>query len=467
MILRFEDYELDDELLELRRRGSLVDVQPKPLALLLLLAKRAPEEVPRELATETLWSGVQVTGDSLAQAVVKLRRALADPVRGRELVVTKRGHGIRLEAEVQRLQQPSVWTTMEALVAELRQRRDEARGGTGHIAVLRGPDGTGRVVTARSLVLESRIAKERAVRIDLARRICEPPGPWEAVLLALRDPDPHQVAAGSVLPAPRILEAVRVLKESAEDGFLLLTIEALEHANRGAVCFFEVLANELDSLPLFVVACCRDQGVPALNDLEHAMLRSPRGSLLNTSIWESDEAAHLIRHQLPFAVGDRVVERVCELSGLVPGRMLRWCEHLAELGSTTDARPDEEAMLRVLESPPQSILGGAEEVLHSLSPKARSLAAVAARGGRTELDFHRLEIESGLAPADIVSAVDELYRHGVIRDSGTSPGAWRFAEIGFRLAAIGQEEAIPNASSHQEREAREIDDLVDLLADVV
>ena len=47
MTLRFGEFELDEDLCELRRRGSRVEVQPKALDLLLYLARNRERVVSK------------------------------------------------------------------------------------------------------------------------------------------------------------------------------------------------------------------------------------------------------------------------------------------------------------------------------------------------------------------------------------------------------------------------------------
>jgi eukaryotic-like serine/threonine-protein kinase len=75
---RFGDYEFDELGRELRVKGRSVDLESKPLDILLQLLLHAGEVVTKEELLEAVWPDVMVVDGSLATAVSKLRKAMAD-----------------------------------------------------------------------------------------------------------------------------------------------------------------------------------------------------------------------------------------------------------------------------------------------------------------------------------------------------------------------------------------------------
>ncbi len=75
---RFADYELDELGRELRVKGRAVDLEAKPLDILLQLLLHAGEVVTKEELLEAVWPDVMVVDGSLATAVSKLRKAMGD-----------------------------------------------------------------------------------------------------------------------------------------------------------------------------------------------------------------------------------------------------------------------------------------------------------------------------------------------------------------------------------------------------
>jgi eukaryotic-like serine/threonine-protein kinase len=75
---RFSDYEFDELGRELRVKGRTVELESKPLDILLQLLLHAGEVVTKEELLESVWPDVMVVDGSLATAVSKLRKAMGD-----------------------------------------------------------------------------------------------------------------------------------------------------------------------------------------------------------------------------------------------------------------------------------------------------------------------------------------------------------------------------------------------------
>ncbi len=75
---RFADFEFDELRRELRVKSKPVDLEAKPLEILLQLLLHAGEVVTKEELLDSVWPDVLVVDGSLATAVSKLRRAMGD-----------------------------------------------------------------------------------------------------------------------------------------------------------------------------------------------------------------------------------------------------------------------------------------------------------------------------------------------------------------------------------------------------
>src|SRR5580698_307167 len=75
---RFADYEFDELGRELRVKGKPVELESKPLDILLQLLLHAGEVVTKEELLESVWPDVMVVDGSLATAVSKLRKGMGD-----------------------------------------------------------------------------------------------------------------------------------------------------------------------------------------------------------------------------------------------------------------------------------------------------------------------------------------------------------------------------------------------------
>jgi serine/threonine protein kinase len=97
---RFGDCELDELSLQLRIRGSPVELELKPLEVLQQLLLHAGELVSKEALLDSVWPGLNVVDGSLATAVSKLRKALGDE----NIVLTVPRVGYRLAVPVQSIE---------------------------------------------------------------------------------------------------------------------------------------------------------------------------------------------------------------------------------------------------------------------------------------------------------------------------------------------------------------------------
>jgi DNA-binding winged helix-turn-helix (wHTH) protein len=98
VLLRFEEFELDEARFELRRRGRPVPVQPKVLDLLLFLARQRERVVSKDELLDSVWPGVTVSEASLSQAVSLARKALGDGPEAQRCIRTVRGRGFQFVA---------------------------------------------------------------------------------------------------------------------------------------------------------------------------------------------------------------------------------------------------------------------------------------------------------------------------------------------------------------------------------
>lgn len=92
----FAGREFDESRLELRVDGKPVDLELKPLEVLVCLLQHAGEVVTKNALLEAVWPGLNVVDGSLSTAVHKLRKALAD--QDSKIVVTIPRVGYRLDA---------------------------------------------------------------------------------------------------------------------------------------------------------------------------------------------------------------------------------------------------------------------------------------------------------------------------------------------------------------------------------
>jgi len=102
VVYRFALYELDTHAGELRKHGTRIKVQSKPLALLLVLLEHSGEVVTREELRARLWTADTFVDfeHSLSVAVRKLRDALCDSAEQPRYIETVPRRGYRFLMEV-------------------------------------------------------------------------------------------------------------------------------------------------------------------------------------------------------------------------------------------------------------------------------------------------------------------------------------------------------------------------------
>ena len=100
---RFGDFQLDVSAYELRRHGSAVRVERRPMELLIMLVERRGELVTRDEIVDRLWGpDVFIDVDASVNTVIrKIRRALRDDADDARFIQTVQGKGYRFIAAVE------------------------------------------------------------------------------------------------------------------------------------------------------------------------------------------------------------------------------------------------------------------------------------------------------------------------------------------------------------------------------
>ena len=96
----FGEILFDEFKWELRVRDRVVDLEPRPLEILLLLLRHAGETVTREELLLSVWGHAHLSENTLSNAIAKLRRALGDD--NQSAIVTVHRVGYRLAVPVTR-----------------------------------------------------------------------------------------------------------------------------------------------------------------------------------------------------------------------------------------------------------------------------------------------------------------------------------------------------------------------------
>jgi DNA-binding winged helix-turn-helix (wHTH) protein len=173
-ILRFGPYELDEARLELRRHGTRVRIQGKPLAVLRYLVRHGDRVVPHAELLQHVWAGARVEPGVLKSAVHALRRALAggaertdDPDSDGTWIASIHGQGYRFIGALHdgprasatgRAAGASDFVGREPELAELRRLcRAALDGQRRQIALIGGAPAVGKTRLAMELAREAEV----------------------------------------------------------------------------------------------------------------------------------------------------------------------------------------------------------------------------------------------------------------------------------------------------------------------
>ena len=95
-----DDWWVQPSLSELERHGTVVQLEPKVMAVLEHLAAQPGEAISREELEDRIWPGTVVGYDALVKAINKLREALGDDKKQPHYIQTISKKGYRLIAPV-------------------------------------------------------------------------------------------------------------------------------------------------------------------------------------------------------------------------------------------------------------------------------------------------------------------------------------------------------------------------------
>ena len=101
MVYLFDLFELDDENLCLMRAGQRVPLEPRALAVLLLMVRSGGKLLKKDAILEVVWQNTVVEEGSLSRAVAVLRKQLGDDPRRPRYIETVPTFGYRFIAKVE------------------------------------------------------------------------------------------------------------------------------------------------------------------------------------------------------------------------------------------------------------------------------------------------------------------------------------------------------------------------------
>lgn len=463
--LRFGRFELDEARCTLLEDGSPVSIGPKPLAILLHLARHRDRVVRKEELLEAVWPDTTVSDDAIWQSLFKVRAALGTD--GAKMIETLRGVGFRFVADAHDAATADAaaapaparpgFVGRESELALLRSALGRASAAGGGLVLLAGEPGIGKTRLAEMLLAEAQDAG-----MDV-REACTREGPgvpafwlWAQVLRGYAsawDPQTLRSGLGSGATelgriAPELRELLQLeLPESADHeetrfrlfdalgGFLqrasrvrpqVILLDDLQWADADSLAALAFLARELRRERVLFLATARDVDADRsqpFQDLvtEYAksdtLLRVPLGGLTPSEVGLLVEAHTGVRPP------DEVIALLHRKAG---GNPFFISQVLALAPFVTDAAaggPAGASLERL--ALPAGMQRVASKRLAGLGAACREALEVAAVVG-TEFSFALVAQAHGGDRGGLLEALDEGAAHGVVVRTEADPSRWRF-----------------------------------------
>jgi DNA-binding winged helix-turn-helix (wHTH) protein/tetratricopeptide (TPR) repeat protein len=380
MIYRFQDFELDEARLELRRAGVDVAIQARVLRALLYLVRHRDRVVLKDELCDAVWQEIVVSDAALAQVIMHVRKALGDEGEQQTLLKTVRGRGFRFIADVTVLTGTSVAVAaapalpaQHALLGRASELQtllgfaEAALHNRGACVVIGGEPGIGKTTLVEALSAE---VSARGVDVAWGKAWedggAPPFWPFIQVLRALIDrhglermkrasgaswpelagllaraldgaePAGPRVPSGeSARNRFRLFDAFsRLLRALCADSTharpQLIIIEDLHACDEASLSLLRYLSRELSGAALLIVATYRDVALaqlPALRALVDAM---PPAQRLQLSALQPHDSALLLAKNLSEPPSQRLAACVHELSEGNPLCIAELARHISQ-----------------------------------------------------------------------------------------------------------------------------------------
>ncbi len=457
MIYRFGDCEYDAEAGELRRAGSVVVLQPKPLALLAYLIEHRERIVSKDELLEALWPDAVVTDGSLMKAVSLARRALGkrdDDIAIRS--IARRGYrfiGTVSEASAdpngsRAARSQNDFVGREDCLARLRGVWDHASVGSAQVVLVRGEAGMGKT---RLLVEFERELRGRGERVVTGRSDPDAGAPayWPWTQAFRRGT--HALGAGAAAqelasavesiggpfgatagggPAHaryRLFDAsVRAIGEITRERPLCIIIEDLHSADDASLLLLEHLTAELRTERIMIVGSLRTSAgepSPILERVLAAVGRDDKTSMIDLDGLTLAHVKELVTAGVSREIPSDVIAELFERTSGNPLFVRKGLQLLMDGASSGELS---------LEELPAQASGIVGRQLDGLGEPCRRLLEAAAVVGPVFLLRTVAEV-ADLDPRDALERVDEAVRLGVL-EADPRRGRLRFAHPLYREA---------------------------------
>ena len=120
-VMRFDEFELDTSLFELRRSGVRIAIEPQAFDLLVFLAKNRERTVTKEEIFKAIWGDRIVSEAALSSQISAARRALGDDGTSQRMIATLHGRGFRFVRPIQGAAQAVVNESQSNIIVDTKR----------------------------------------------------------------------------------------------------------------------------------------------------------------------------------------------------------------------------------------------------------------------------------------------------------------------------------------------------------
>lgn len=357
MLYAFADFELDEDLFELRLRGEATKIDPKALDLLLYLARNRERVVTKDELFEVLWPGVLVYETALTTCVKRLRTALRAGDAA-DVLKTVYGQGYRFEGDVAvrtgeaapdpggatpRAGDPLVGRAAEReALARLLEGAREARGA---VALVTGEAGIGKTSVVEALMDK---ARQTGVRVLVGRCYegdeAPPFWPWAQLIRdfardtgdftgeelqdvagdlsvlvpSLGPPAESAAVASGEVARMRLFDSIATFAQRlAAQTPTMLVLEDLHWADESSLRLLARVASEVRHAALLIVGTHRDADTDSRSTVGERLSelrRQPDAHHLPLEPMDETDTRQVVQNAIGGPVSDELAARVYELS---------------------------------------------------------------------------------------------------------------------------------------------------------
>jgi len=485
VIVRFNGFELDDDLRELRRDGRPIPIQKKALDLLLYLIRFRGRVIPREELLAKVWPDVVVTDHALDQALYQTRKVLGDDGGGQAILQTVRRRGLRFVAEVTEVaDRPELATApfvgRGEILGDLDSALRAASQGRGGLVFLSGEPGIGKTRAVEQFAI---LAREQGAVAHLGRcpeaegapafwpwvqllrahaAVCRPSRMRQLLASGARDiaqiaPEIHPDLSDSpplpiLEPGParfRLFDSMaRFWQQASEGDPIVLILDDLHRADDPSWLLLQFIAQELASSRMLMVGTYRE--VELHRNRPRAASLGELTRLATTRCFELEGfSREEVERFVELTIADPLsAETVTLLHQHSNGNPF----FLTQLAPQFDARRrggstmDQQGQLRL--ELPRSVREAITHQLAGLSPTCRELLTVAAVIGR-DFTMGALELATEQPRQVVLDAVSAASEAGTIQESRDRIGHFRFEHILVRDALCESLSTAERANLHR------------------